>query len=100
MPLIAGSVTCRRYRVPESPPDGYLQPFARSIARNGFRPIDDAAGMTESAGWVNPRNPLDTNLNPSEWHIAPYVLLGYRLDKKSVPSRILRARVELAVREK
>jgi recombination associated protein RdgC len=99
MPLTTGAVACRRYRVLDTPPDDYLAPFGKAIARNAFRPINDDKGETQSGGWASVRNILETTLNPSEWHLPPYIMLGYRLDKKSVPAKLLRAKLDLAIRD-
>lgn len=100
MPLTVGAVATRRYRVLDSPPTEYLSPFGKAIVRNAFKPINEDKGETQSAGWVSVRNILETSLNPSEWHIPPYILLGYRIDKKSVSAKLFRAKLDLAIRDK
>jgi recombination associated protein RdgC len=100
MPLLSGAVACRRYRVMEPPPEGYLAPYGKALVKNAFRPVDDAKGETQSSGWVTLRNILEQNFAPGEWHHAPYALLGFRVDKKSVPVKLLRAKLELVIREK
>jgi len=98
MGFLAGSISVRVYKVSEAVPDGYLAPYAKALARHAFAPIDDRKGQTLASGWVNARNLLDTRLEPDSWHFAPYIFLGFRIDKKSVPNAMLRARVEDAVR--
>jgi len=99
MGLFAGAVTCRRYRVVDPTPDAYLQPFTKSIARHAFRPLHPDKDDTASSGWVNPRNLLDTTFPTADWHLPPFIVLGFRIDKKALPARIFKARVDLAIRE-
>lgn len=98
MPFLAGSISVRTYSVSEPAADGYLAPFTKALQRYAFQPIDDRKGQTQAAGWVNIRNMLDNRLEPESWHFPPYIVLGFRVDRKTVPAALLRARVEDAAR--
>jgi DNA recombination-dependent growth factor C len=98
MPLLTGAVSARSYTVSEGVPDDYLADFEKALKRNCFRPIREGSGDLESFGWVNVRNLLDARMRPDSWHFSPYIILGLRHDRKTVPGAILKARVTEAVR--
>lgn len=98
MPFLTGSLSYRSFRVLETPPEDYLESFTKSLKRYAFKPIPETSDALEAIGWTNPRNLLDTRLRDFDWHFSPYVLLGLRRDKKSIPKAVLRAQVQERVR--
>lgn len=99
MPFTSGTISASCYRTDQACPSDARERFNRSLRRYAFHPINPEKGESQSAGWVDPRNILTTPLNWDHLTVGPYVFLGLRVDKKSVPSALLKAGVRQALRE-
>jgi len=91
MPLTAGTVTARTWRVLETIPQNFKELFERNLQRQAFRPIDPERGELESMGWVNARQMLDSNLNLSKVLFGNLIVLGLRVDKLVINQKLFRA---------
>jgi len=63
MPLTAGSLTTRIWRVLDPLPPNFKEIFERNLQRHAFKPIDPERGELSALGWVNIRQMLDSRLN-------------------------------------
>ena len=100
MPLTSGSITCRAYflAVPPATKD-FLDEGIRDMQRHAFHPPQAERGQVRSIGWVNPRNILDSKLTPEKILFEDFIVLGLRIDRITLNSRIVKARFNEAVRE-
>lgn len=99
MPFTSGTISASCYRTEQPCPSDARERFNRTLQRWAFKPINAEKGESQSAGWVDPRNILATPLNWDHLTVGPYVFLGLRIDKKSVPSALLKAKVRQALRD-
>lgn len=99
MPILNGTISACCYRTDTTCPPDARERYNRALQRHAFRPIDAEKGETQSAGWVDPRNILASPLTWDRLSVGPYVFLGLRVDKKSVPGPLLKARLRQALRE-
>jgi hypothetical protein len=94
MPILAGSLRARVWRVVEPLPSDFNVRFDRSIRRHAFKPIEVEKGERSSTGWVSLIRPLDAALTLEKCLFGETMALGLRVDRVSVSSRLLRAAVE------
>ncbi|MFH0792678.1 MAG: hypothetical protein V2A74_01455 [bacterium] len=97
MPLLSGSLTSRSYRVLDPIPKDFRSAFLQEIRKNVFHPPAPEKGEMHSAGWVNPRNPLDTALNWEKILFSHYMTLALRVDRLSVNPRLFRPQLMEAI---
>lgn len=91
MPIIAGTVSGRVWRVVETLPPNFKEMFERNLARHAFKPIDPERGELQATGWVNIRQLLDSRLNLDKVLFRNLIALGLRVDKLAINQRIFRA---------
>lgn len=99
MATIRGSVTFRRYYVSGPAPDPYDEDFLGVIKVNRFKSLDKSTNLEESAGWITADHLYDTNFTEEKVIKGRYIVLGLRIDKRSVPSNVLGAQLALAIKE-
>ncbi|MBM75459.1 MAG: hypothetical protein CMK59_08650 [Proteobacteria bacterium] len=100
MAFLKGMMTIRRYEVVGEPPKDYIERYTQALKDKCFRGSLNIAYEAEHSGWATLRNFLDTDFSdPTKWHVDGYILANFRVDKKKVPSKIFRARVQLACDE-
>ncbi len=99
MPFTSGTLSATAYRTGTPCPSDARERFKRSLHRHAFKPIDAEKGETQSIGWADPRNILSPSLSWDHLTVGPYLFLGLRVDRKTIPSMLLKARVREALRE-
>ena len=100
MGFLKGSMTLRRYEVIGEPADDFIERYGRALQNKAFAGSLNIAYEAEHSGWATLHNFLDTDFSsPEKWHFGGYILANLRVDKKKVPSKIYRARVQLACAE-
>jgi DNA recombination-dependent growth factor C len=97
MPLTTGSITCRAYFLAVAPTHDVLAEGMRDLQRHSFAPPQLDRGQTRTLGWVNPRNLLDNHLAPEKILFEDFLVLGLRIDKVSLNSRMVKAYYNEAV---
>ena len=91
MPLTAGSLTARTWRVLDTLPPNFKDMFERNLQRHAFKPIDPERGELQSMGWVNIRQMLDARLNMDKVLYRNMILLALRVDRLAINQRLFRA---------
>lgn len=99
MPFFHGSISASWYRAGRPAPPDARERYARNIARYSFKPINADKGEKDAFGWVDPRNILADSLNWDQLAIGPYLFLGFRVDRKSVPPALLKAHIRETIRQ-
>jgi len=87
-----------RFRLHDQPTPEQLQDATAALARNGFRSIDTLPDEL-AVGWVSFDDPTD-----SEWRTAAperlaHLVWALRLDKRSVPAKLVDVRTRLEVKK-
>lgn len=90
MSLTSGAITARPYIVTTPPEAGFLDEIETDLQRYAFKPVKPEQSPT-SMGWVHPRDVLDTDLTVDKVLFEDFLVLGLRVDKLSVNSRLLKA---------
>jgi len=88
MGLLTGGLSFRRYRVYSSLPDDFRDQFLTAIDENHFRENLSARTKDPVFGWVSVSNPDDTSFDLNKVLFDRYLVLGMRVDKKSVNSKL------------
>jgi hypothetical protein len=90
--------TCsvRRYRVAGKVPDPRSGEFVRRLKDRRFLPLK--ANEERTYGWVSADNLLVTEFDPDQYVYGSRAVLAFRVDRRRVNARLLRAQLELEVR--
>ena len=99
MPLLAGAMGLRRYRVVDAPSSIDHEGMLEALSKNAFRKPPSEAKGGENAGWVNLHNLCITDFPHQDCWYNQYFCFSLRVDNKRLPARLLRAMLDLRVRE-
>lgn len=98
MAIMKGAMTTRRFRVEGDIPEDFREFFRKHLRDNAFREPAVPQGKEEVAGWVELPNLLDTSFHDfNTWLHNDYVVFALRVDKKTLPARLVRATLEKKV---
>ena len=99
MSLLAASATITRYRVEGEIPESLLELIRERLQYNRFPEIEDPAAEFVS-GWTPFENHYISDFSESDIVIGTSVLFCLRIDKKSVPAKIVKKHLALKMRER
>ncbi len=92
MGFLKGTMTFSRYRVMGEPQGSFSDFFDRQIRKYAFQELGE--GTDEKAlGWTSLENILDTQFETSHYAVGPHLLFCLRIDRRTVPSALLRVRL-------
>ena len=94
MGLLSTSASICRYRVQGKIDDALLETVTENLKKNKFAEIDDEPSDL-SVGWTTMENPYAPDFDSSTFLIGTYFVFSLRIDKKSVPSKIVKKHVSL-----
>ena len=89
MGLLSPNVSITRYRVQGRLKDPVLENIARSLKKHAISEIDNDAAE-KSYGWTSIDNPYNPDFEGSSYLFGSYLVFSLRIDKKSIPSKILK----------
>lgn len=100
MKLIKGARTIRRYTVSGELEGDVLKHIQNSLRQFAFsNPVSNQA-IEEKIGWVTTKSILDTDFDLLDnWFVSPYVFAQIRIDKKTLPSNLFRAKFEAKLQD-
>lgn len=96
MPLSTGTLSCRVFTIAAPPVGDFLAKAQADVRGHSFRPVQPDRS-TRSLGWVNPADVLDNAPDLDRLVFEDFLLLGLRLDRVAVNSRLLKAYVRHAL---
>jgi len=96
--LLSGTLTYKKYKIPEELPRNFKEALVQNLPRNTFREIHPQTNPEFSIGWINPFDQMDTTLGMEKVLFGKYILLGIRRDRKSVPAALLKAQLSDAIK--
>lgn len=99
MPLLNGAMGFRRYRVVGTPGSLDREELLEALANNAFRKPPSAATGGETTGWVNLHNLCITDFPYDECWFNQYLIFSLRMDNKRLPAKLLKAMLDLRVRD-
>jgi recombination associated protein RdgC len=89
MGLLSQSVSITRYRVQGQLEEPVLDTIARALKRHAVLDIDNDAAE-KSCGWTSFENPFSLEFEGSNHLFGSYMVFSLRVDKKSIPTKILK----------
>ncbi|MFY9707478.1 MAG: recombination-associated protein RdgC [Desulfobacterales bacterium] len=89
MGLLSQSVSITRYRVQGQLEEPVLDTIALSLKRHAVLDIDND-DAEKSCGWTSFENPFAPDFEGSNHLFGSYLVFSLRVDKKSIPSKILK----------
>jgi len=93
--ILSGAMSVRRFRVAGEVPEGFRTTYRDQLNAFAFREPLTGQGKEETEGWVLTRNLLDTDFTDhNQWLFEPYALIALRVDKKTLPARLVRAMLQ------
>ncbi len=88
MGLLSSSTSVVRYMVKGKIEEPVLESIARGLQRHRITEIDNNP-QEKTIGWTSFKNPYLTDFSGSSFSFDPYILFSMRIDKKSIPSKII-----------
>ena len=92
MGIMSSSVSITRYIVEGRLEEPVLENLESALTRNAIREIDEEAAE-KSIGWTSFETPFSPVFKDSSFSLGNYLIFSLRIDKKSVPSKIIQKRV-------
>ncbi|MCK5193949.1 MAG: recombination-associated protein RdgC [Desulfobulbaceae bacterium] len=88
MGLLSSSVSITRYKVKGYLEEPVIETVAAALKQNSISDIDDHASEI-TAGWTSFNNPYQPNFEGSSFVFGTYLVFSLRIDKKSIPPKII-----------
>jgi len=99
MGAFSGTLSYKLFFVQGELPEDWKTLFLHGIRRWQFQPLSPEDEDEESLGWVPLERPLQPDIDYNDFVYNDFINLGFRRDRWSLPSALLRARTEEAERE-
>lgn len=99
MGLLKGNLSFLSFKVAGELPPNFRGVFEERIRFRAFKERLDARTGDENIGWVNIIDPDDIDLNLNAFLYGNYLVLGLRIDKKTVNAALLRIMTQRQVKE-
>ena len=96
MGLLSTSVSITRYKVEGKIEGPVLEVVADGLKRNTINEIDNES-FDKAVGWTSLEDPFAPNFDGSSFSIGTHMVFSLRIDKKSIPSKVLQKHFKLAV---
>ncbi len=88
MGLLSSSVSITRYKVKGYLEEPVIETVAAALKQNSISDIDDHASEI-TAGWTSFNNPYQPSFEGSSFVLGTYLVFSLRIDKKSIPPKII-----------
>lgn len=89
MSLLGSSVSITRYLVKDEIEKPVLETVYRGLTRHTIKSIDEDYAE-KTFGWTSLKDPYLPDFEGSSFVFGPYLIFSLRLDKKSIPAKIVR----------
>ena len=96
MSLLSSSVSISRYRVTGKLPEAALEYVREALKQNAVRDIDNDP-VEQSVGWTPLETPFQPDFEAASIVYGTAFVFSLRMDKKTVPAKILKKHLETAV---
>nr|HID58745.1 exonuclease [Desulfobacterales bacterium] len=96
MGLLSSSVSITRYRVEGKLEEPVLETMANGLKRHVISEIDGNVS-DETIGWTSFENPFNPKFEGSSFVIGGYFVFSLRIDKKTIPRRVIKKHFDVEV---
>lgn len=94
MGLWSSSVSITRYRVKGRLADPIMETIAGGLKKHSIAEIDNEV-HEKSVGWTSSEHPFRPDFEGSSFVYGSYLVFALRIDKKQIPSKLLKKHAEL-----
>ena len=95
MPILSGAMSVRRFRVVGALPENWRDVFRERLEEHAFKDNPIEVGKEDREGWVQIHNLLENSFEDfDKWLYNDLILLSLRVDKKTLPAKLLKATLE------
>ncbi len=95
MGLMSASISVTRYKVEGDLEEPVISTTARGLTHNAISDIDDDAAESVF-GWTSFEDPFQPDFDAEKFHIGPYFIFSLRIDKKSIPAKVVKKHYQQA----
>jgi hypothetical protein len=99
MGILSSSVSITQYRVKGKLPEPILESVATGLKKNTIEEIDNESS-DKAIGWTCFNNPFSTDFNQTPFLIGTHLVFSMRIDKKSIPSKIIQKHYTLEMNKR
>ena len=99
MSFLSSSVSITRYRVEGTLAEPVLETVLNGLKNAVIREIDREPDQ-KSVGWTSFDAPFNPNFDGSNFVIGTHMVFSLRIDKKSLPSKVVNKQVNMAIRKR
>lgn len=96
MQLLSSTVSLTRYRVEGKLADPFMDTVRNGLKNNIIREIDNDPAQ-KSVGWTCSDRPYQPDFEAADIVIGTHIVFSLRIDKKSIPAKIVTKHVNAAV---
>jgi DNA recombination-dependent growth factor C len=95
MGLLSATVSMTRYRIDGDIEKPVMESVARALRKNSIEDIDNDPAE-KAVGWTSFDTPYRPDFEGSSFSIGPYFIFCIRIDKKTIPAKLVTKHVTLA----
>lgn len=99
MGILSNTVSLTRYRVKGSLSDSPIEQVEQGLSKFKIREIDNEPDEI-SLGWTSLFDPFNPDFSGSSFLVASYFVFSLRIDKKSVPVKVINKHVQIEERKR
>lgn len=99
MGILSSTAAITRYRVEGKPEEPVMETVAEGLRKNAIADIDEEA-QEKSMGWTAFENPFKPDFEGASFVIGSHLVFCLRIDKKSVPTKIVNKHFNVAMAKK
>ncbi len=99
MGILSSSVSITQYRVEGKLQEPILETVAKGLKKQAVEEIDNETS-DKAIGWSCFNDPFSTDFDRSPFQIGTYLVFSMRIDKKSIPSKIVQKHYTLEMKKK
>lgn len=96
MGLLSSTVSVTRYRVEGEIEPPVMETVTAGLKKNAISEIDDE-DSEKSVGWTSFESPFSPSFEGDSFVVGPYLVFSLRIDKKTIPSKIIKKHFSLEV---
>ncbi len=99
MGLLSSTVSITRYKIEGEIEKPVLETITNALKRNTISEIDDDSS-DKDVGWTSLENPFNPDFEGSSFVIGTHLVFSLRIDKKTIPQKIVKKHVNMEVAKK
>jgi recombination associated protein RdgC len=93
MGLLTGSGSLTRYKVDGKIDGNVIETVRKGLSRHVIQDIDGEP-KEKSVGWTSFHTPYSPDFGGSRFLVGSYLVFGLRIDKKTIPAKLVKKRLE------